>query len=110
MRAVDREERRRKRRRAALCNGHEPDPAMPNQTPGETFYCDGSCIRPCRARLAYRDMGDIGSNRTCGNPGVMPGGYCGLHHPATRPRRDAKGRILPWFDAPPLDPGEGMDT
>lgn len=25
------------------CQGHEPDPAMPNQTPGQTFYCDSSC-------------------------------------------------------------------
>lgn len=25
------------------CRGHEPDPAMPNQPPGETFYCDGTC-------------------------------------------------------------------
>lgn len=27
------------------CRGHEPDPGMPNQSQGETFFCDGSCRR-----------------------------------------------------------------
>lgn len=25
------------------CKGHEPEPGAPNQRPGETFYCDGTC-------------------------------------------------------------------
>lgn len=49
----------------------------------------------CPTRLAYRDMSDIGSKRTCGAPVVTPNGFCRRHDPETAPRRDAKGRILP---------------
>lgn len=51
--------------------------------------------RVCGAPLAYRDMGDIGARRTCGNPAVTPPGLCKRHDPETKPKRDARGRILP---------------
>jgi len=47
----------------------------------------------CPAPLAYRDMSDIGSRRVCGNP-AQPSGFCRRHDPATKPLRDAKGRII----------------
>jgi len=45
--------------------------------------------------LAYRGMADIGRSRECGNPPTGPSGvYCKRHDPATKPARDANGRIV----------------
>jgi hypothetical protein len=58
----------------------------------------------CGVALAYRDMSDIGAKRTCGNPAVTPSGRCRVHDPATAPKRDRSGRILPKEPKPVLKP------
>jgi hypothetical protein len=55
----------------------------------------------CTAHLAYRTMADIGPARRCGNPAVTERGFCRRHDPATAPKRDAKGRILPKVEPKP---------
>jgi len=50
----------------------------------------------CQGKRAYRGLSDMGEDMSCWNKPNGPSGvYCKRHDPATMPKRDARGHILP---------------
>src|SRR5215471_16071783 len=83
-------------RESTFCGRGESTPAFTTRDREKVTCprCQRSQEATCPAQRAYRDRSDIGSDLTCGRPAVTPAGFCHFHDPATKPARDARGRII----------------